>query len=124
MKTFPLEPIEKASIDELRALQLGRLRWSLKHAYDNVEHYRRKFDAAGASITARLSASKLSAWRKTKTSATRRGGPQTKLCAARGRPATLCVMPPEMQAKKPAKFLTMPRPITTALRSFMTPARK
>ena len=48
MKTFPLDPIEKASIDELRALQLERLKWSLAHAYDNVEHYRRKFDAAGA----------------------------------------------------------------------------
>ncbi len=48
MKTFPLDPIEKASVDELRALQLERLKWSLKHAYDNVEHYRRKFDAAGA----------------------------------------------------------------------------
>ena len=46
MKTFPLDPIEKASVDELRALQLERLKWSLKHAYDNVEHYRRKFDAA------------------------------------------------------------------------------
>ena len=32
---FPLEPIEKASIDELRALQLQRLQWSLRHAYDN-----------------------------------------------------------------------------------------
>jgi phenylacetate-CoA ligase len=31
-----LEPIEKAGIDELRALQLQRLRWSLAHAYDNV----------------------------------------------------------------------------------------
>jgi phenylacetate-CoA ligase len=41
------EPIESASIDELRALQLDRLRWSLKHAYDNVPHYRRSFDAAG-----------------------------------------------------------------------------
>jgi len=48
MKTLPLDPIEKASVDELRALQLERLKWSLKHAYDNVEHYRRKFDAAGA----------------------------------------------------------------------------
>jgi phenylacetate-CoA ligase len=48
MKTFALDPIEKASTDELRALQLERLQWSLKHAYDNVEHYRRKFDAAGA----------------------------------------------------------------------------
>jgi phenylacetate-CoA ligase len=48
MKAFPLDPIEKASIDELRVLQLERLKWSLKHAYDNVEHYRRKFDAAGA----------------------------------------------------------------------------
>ena len=45
---FPLDPIEKASRDELQALQLERLKWSLKHAYDNVEHYRRKFDAVGA----------------------------------------------------------------------------
>jgi phenylacetate-CoA ligase len=41
------EPIERASEDELRALQLTRLQWSLRHAYDNVPHYRRKFDAAG-----------------------------------------------------------------------------
>ena len=44
---FPLEPIETASVDELRALQLERLRWSLAHAYDHVAHYRRKFDDAG-----------------------------------------------------------------------------
>jgi phenylacetate-CoA ligase len=42
-----LERIEKASQDELRALQLERLKWSLHHAYDNVPHYRKKFDAAG-----------------------------------------------------------------------------
>jgi phenylacetate-CoA ligase len=42
-----LEPIERASADELRALQLERLRWSLKHAYDNVPHYRKAFDAKG-----------------------------------------------------------------------------
>jgi phenylacetate-CoA ligase len=48
MSHFPLEPIEKGSTDALRALQLERLKWSLRHAYDNVEHYRRKFDAAGA----------------------------------------------------------------------------
>ncbi|WP_423459538.1 phenylacetate--CoA ligase PaaK [Ottowia sp. VDI28] len=47
MKNFPLEPIEKASIDELRALQLERLRWSLKHAYENSPVYKAKFDAAG-----------------------------------------------------------------------------
>lgn len=47
MKSFPLEPIEKASIDELRALQLERLRWSLKHAYENSPVYKAKFDAAG-----------------------------------------------------------------------------
>jgi len=46
--SFPLEPIEKASIDELRALQLERLKWSLLHAYERVPHYRAKFDAAGA----------------------------------------------------------------------------
>src|SRR5712692_6512344 len=47
LKSFPLEPIEKASRQELKALQLERLRWSLKHAYDHVPHYRKKFVAAG-----------------------------------------------------------------------------
>ncbi len=42
-----LEPIERASRDELQALQLERMKWSLKHAYDNVPHYRAAFDAAG-----------------------------------------------------------------------------
>ena len=39
------EPIEHASVDEIRHLQLERLRWSLRHAYENVEHYRRSFTA-------------------------------------------------------------------------------
>jgi phenylacetate-CoA ligase len=47
VKTFPLEPIETARPEALRALQLERLQWSLQHAYDNVPHYRGKFDAAG-----------------------------------------------------------------------------
>jgi phenylacetate-CoA ligase len=47
VKSFALEPIEKASARELQALQLERLRWSLKHACDNVPRYRQKFDAAG-----------------------------------------------------------------------------
>ena len=38
-----------ATGEELRALQLDRLRWSLRHAYDNVRHYREVFDAAGVS---------------------------------------------------------------------------
>ena len=42
-----LEPIERASRDELQALQLERLQWSLQHAYANVEHYRQSFDAKG-----------------------------------------------------------------------------
>ena len=42
-----LEPIETASRDELAALQLERLQWSLGHAYDNVPHYRGAFDRAG-----------------------------------------------------------------------------
>ena len=42
-----LDPIERASLDELRALQLERLRWSLWHAYANVPHYRKAFDRAG-----------------------------------------------------------------------------
>jgi phenylacetate-CoA ligase len=42
-----LEPIERASRDELQALQLQRLQWTLQHAYDNVPHYRTAFDAAG-----------------------------------------------------------------------------
>ncbi|WP_374438915.1 phenylacetate--CoA ligase PaaK [Pseudomonas panipatensis] len=42
-----LDPMETASIDELRQHQLERLRWSLKHAYENVPLYRQRFDAAG-----------------------------------------------------------------------------
>ncbi|HVW56449.1 MAG TPA: phenylacetate--CoA ligase PaaK [Rhizobiaceae bacterium] len=42
-----LDPIEIASRDEITALQLTRLKWSLKHAYDNVEHYRKAFDEKG-----------------------------------------------------------------------------
>jgi phenylacetate-CoA ligase len=41
-----LDPIELAPREELAALQLDRMRWSLQHAYDNVAHYRRAFDAA------------------------------------------------------------------------------
>lgn len=42
-----LDPIEIASRDEIAALQLVRMRWSLAHAYANVAHYRASFDAAG-----------------------------------------------------------------------------
>ena len=42
-----LDPIEIASRDEIAALQLDRLKWSLRHAYDNVPFYRASFDAAG-----------------------------------------------------------------------------
>jgi phenylacetate-CoA ligase len=42
-----LEPIERASVDELRELQLERLKWSLAHAYENVPFYRQAFDDAG-----------------------------------------------------------------------------
>lgn len=42
-----LDPIEIASRDEIEALQLDRLRWSLRHAYDNVPFYRKAFDASG-----------------------------------------------------------------------------
>jgi len=47
MKKFPLEAIERVSQKKLKEVQLKRLRWSLRHAYDNVPHYRKKFDAAG-----------------------------------------------------------------------------
>jgi phenylacetate-CoA ligase len=46
-KPYGLEPIERASRDEIAALQTQRLQWSLKHAYDHVPAYRRKFDTAG-----------------------------------------------------------------------------
>ena len=42
-----LDPAERMSVDELRALQLERLQWTLRHAYENVPHYRQAFDAAG-----------------------------------------------------------------------------
>ena len=46
-ESHELEPIERASTDELQALQLERLRWTLQHAYDHVPHYRQAFDAKG-----------------------------------------------------------------------------
>jgi phenylacetate-CoA ligase len=42
-----LEPIEKASRDELQALQLARMQATLRLAYDRVTHYRAAFDSAG-----------------------------------------------------------------------------
>ena len=62
-----LEHIEKASVDELRHLQLERLKWTLRHAYDSVPHYRKKFDAHGVRPDARARwriacASSIAAW--------------------------------------------------------------
>ena len=42
-----MDEAERASRDEIMALQTRRLGWSLAHAYDNVAHYRKAFDAAG-----------------------------------------------------------------------------
>jgi phenylacetate-CoA ligase len=46
-KPGDLEAIENASHDEIEALQLQRMRWSLNHAYKNVAHYKASFDSAG-----------------------------------------------------------------------------
>lgn len=45
--TARLDPLETASVDELRAHQTQRLRWSVAHAYGNVPFYRKRFDDAG-----------------------------------------------------------------------------
>ena len=42
-----LDAAERMSVDELRALQLERLRWTLRHAYENVPFYTKSFDAHG-----------------------------------------------------------------------------
>jgi phenylacetate-CoA ligase len=42
-----MEPIERASVDELSALQLTRLKGALRHAYERVPHYKAKFDRVG-----------------------------------------------------------------------------
>ena len=42
-----LDPIEIASRDEIQALQLSRMKWSLRHAYDNVAMYKKRFDDTG-----------------------------------------------------------------------------
>ncbi|WP_133491834.1 phenylacetate--CoA ligase PaaK [Alcanivorax sp. 24] len=41
------DPVERVSVDELKQLQVERLRWSLTHAYNNVAFYRKAFDDAG-----------------------------------------------------------------------------
>ena len=46
-KKSDLDPIEIASRDEIMALQLTRMKTTLKHAYDNVPMYKDRFDAAG-----------------------------------------------------------------------------
>ena len=46
-KPGELEAIERASRDELQALQLQRLQATLQHAYEHVPHYRQAFDAKG-----------------------------------------------------------------------------
>ena len=42
-----LDEAERASRDEIIALQTSRLAWALAHAYDNVAHYKKAFDNAG-----------------------------------------------------------------------------
>ncbi|KZL19805.1 phenylacetate--CoA ligase PaaK [Pseudovibrio sp. WM33] len=42
-----LEPIETAGREDLAALQLERMRWSVRHAYENVKFYKDSFDTAG-----------------------------------------------------------------------------
>ena len=46
-KKHELEPIEIASIDEIKALQLVRLKWSIDHAYKNFAFYKKKYDELG-----------------------------------------------------------------------------
>lgn len=43
----PLDAIERAGVDELQALQLQRMQWSLRHCYDNIAFYKTRFDACG-----------------------------------------------------------------------------
>ena len=42
-----LDPLETASVDQLRATQLLRLQWSVQHAYDNIPMYKQRFDEKG-----------------------------------------------------------------------------
>ena len=42
-----LDPIERTSVEQLRELQLERLKWTVQHAYQHVPHYRRAFEATG-----------------------------------------------------------------------------
>ncbi|MDX2157936.1 MAG: phenylacetate--CoA ligase PaaK [Hyphomicrobiaceae bacterium] len=46
-KRFEIDPIEIAPVEVIRELQLHRLKWSLRHAYESVPHYRQAFDAKG-----------------------------------------------------------------------------
>ena len=46
-----LESIEIASLDEIQDLQLRRLKWSVSHAYENIEFYKRRYDHIGVHPT-------------------------------------------------------------------------
>src|SRR3954463_926747 len=42
-----MDETERASRDEIIALQSRRMAWTLAHAYDNVVHYKKAFDSKG-----------------------------------------------------------------------------
>ncbi|PRZ52321.1 hypothetical protein BX589_115201 [Paraburkholderia fungorum] len=63
-RAYELEPIERVSRDQLEAVQLQRLKWSLHHAYKNVSHYRKSFDATGVHPEDLKEISDLSKFRK------------------------------------------------------------
>ena len=46
-RRIDLEPIETAPVEEIREVQLERLKWSLNHVYANVPYYRNKCIQAG-----------------------------------------------------------------------------
>ena len=43
----PLDAIERASVDEIRQVQLQRMQWSLNHCYQHISHYKKDFDDQG-----------------------------------------------------------------------------
>ena len=98
-----LEPIERASRDELQALQLDRLRWSLQHAYDHVPHYRQAFDAKGVHPSDCRSLADLAQFPFT-----------TKDDLRRHYPLGLCAVPREQVARVHASSGTTGKPTVVA----------
>ncbi|MGY4496670.1 phenylacetate-coenzyme A ligase PaaK-like adenylate-forming protein [Bradyrhizobium sp. GM24.11] len=95
-----LDAQERAPRDEIMALQKQRLAWSLKHAYDNVAHYRKAFDEAGVHPSDFRELSDLAKFPFTVKTDLRDNYPFNMFAVPRGKSWCACMRPPARRASR------------------------